>query len=228
MRLAVVTGGAATGKSTAVDLFRKHNVTVIDARTILRSVLRASASHAAAIATRFPAAIAKPGAPPSVKLLESVVYSDPNEKRALEDIVGPAMTKFTLIHILMAWLRRSRVVVLDSPLFFESSIPAALFHDVITVHADADVQRHRLTAVMGGTAEAADKRMKGQIPLEYKRAMSSIVLENNGEVDALEQQVDDVVRRWAGQRPPLWGYPDPLLVVGAAIALIGFFILYLV
>jgi dephospho-CoA kinase len=227
MRLAVVTGGAATGKSTAVELFRKHRVTVIDASAVLRSVLRAHAAHSEQIAARFPAAVPKPGAPVSARLLEAVLYGDPGERRAFEALVGPAITKFTLVHILRAWLRRAKTVVLDSPLFFESALPPALFHEVIVVGAHVDTQRHRLTAVMGGTADAAERRMRAQIPLEYKAAMADTVLDNNGEIAALEQQVDAVVRRWAARRAPLWRYPDPALVIGAAIALIGFFILYL-
>jgi dephospho-CoA kinase len=220
MRLVALTGGAGTGKSTALDLFRKHSITVIDSVAILRSVIRATSSCQAQLATRFPMALSKAGSPVDVKLLAEAIYSDANEKRAFAEIVGDAITKYTLAHILLAWIRRPKIVILDSPLFFESSIPPILFHDVITVFAREDTQFHRLTAVIGATADVAEKRIKGQIPLPYKCEMSGIVIDNEGTVDALEAQIDTIIEKWATQKIKFYKYPDPLIVLGVFIAFV--------
>jgi dephospho-CoA kinase len=218
MRLVVLTGGAGTGKSTALDLFRKHSVTIIDSVDVLRSVLRASSCFESQLAIRFPMAVPKPGGPIDVKLLAAVIYSNANDKLAFEEIVGGAITKYTLVHIFIAWIHRSKIVILDSPLFFESSIPPILFHDVIMVYARRDVQFHRLTAVAGATAEVAEKRINGQIPLPYKCEMSRIVIDNEGTIEALESQIEKVVAGWATQKVPFYKYPEPLLVLALLIA----------
>jgi hypothetical protein len=53
---------------------------------------------------RFPAAVPQAGGPVDVRLLADIIYGDTNDKRASEEIVGGAITKYTFCYSFMAWV----------------------------------------------------------------------------------------------------------------------------
>ena len=80
-------------------------------------------------------------------------------------------------------------VFLDIPLLFENGLNERC-DVVVTVFVDRDTQLKRLTARNNLTIEEAEARINSQMPLTEKVSRSDYRLDNNGNLDALYEQID--------------------------------------
>src|SRR5699024_1482453 len=80
-------------------------------------------------------------------------------------------------------------VFLDIPLLFENGLNERCDF-VVTVFVDRDTQIKRLTARNDLTVEEAEARINSQMPLTEKVRKSEYRLDNNGNLEALYEQID--------------------------------------
>jgi hypothetical protein len=73
--------------------------------------------------------------------------------------------------------------------------------------------------------EAAARRVRAEISMPFKAAISTAVLDNDREIDHLESQVKQLVGEWRVKRVPLYKYPDAVHVLVVAVAIAGLFYL---
>src|SRR5207245_1625183 len=85
-----LTGGIATGKSHALDEFRKRGVPCLDADVLAHGVEAAGTEATQAIAARFGDVLAADGSVDRRKLAP-IVFADEAARRDLEAIVHPAV-----------------------------------------------------------------------------------------------------------------------------------------
>jgi dephospho-CoA kinase len=94
------------------------------------------------------------------------------------------------------------VIVLDIPLLLEGKkagvgtgavVP---FDLVAVVYASEEQQLARVMARDKLSREDALARMKSQLPIEEKRAMADVVIDNTGAWDATEKQVRGLYAAW--------------------------------
>ena len=89
--------------------------------------------------------------------------------------------------------RGDRIVINDIPLLFEAADPAA-FDAIVLVDASEAVRRARLLEQRGLAAADADRMLAAQAPSGPKRGRSTFVIDNDGELAALEARAREV---WA-------------------------------
>jgi len=226
MRLGGLTGSPGTGKTTALQFFRDAGVTIVDLRTLFATFVRDKQQFSEDLSKRFPGAVSKhPDSLDSQLLMESV-YSSPAEKRAFDEIVGSTFLRHFLWQLLRTWAQRPRIIVLDLPLLFESPIPTWVFNDIVTVCCSPENQLSRLTQSMKVSEDAAAKRIKAQVPMPFKCALSTAVMDNDRDAESLGLQIEELVGRWRVEKVPFYKYPDPAYIV-ALLAVLGF-LLYIV
>ena len=168
----------------------------------------------------------KPDGSLDMKILIDYVNADPNAKQLFDDVTRPYLAKSAIGQILSRYFFGAKVIVIDSAVFFEDIIPGWIFNDIITVNCSPENQFRRLMGEMGCSEEVARNRMKAQIPLPFKCAMSTIVLDNNGKVEELDEQILDVIERWKKEKTPFYKWPDPvLLIVSLPLLLVLLYIL---
>ena len=80
------------------------------------------------------------------------------------------------------------------PLLFEGNLQEWL-RPVVLVACGVDTQRRRLEQRDGLGAVEAQKHIDAQMSLEEKRQLADYVIENNGSMEDLEQQVQAVLER---------------------------------
>jgi dephospho-CoA kinase len=80
------------------------------------------------------------------------------------------------------------------PLLFEGNLHEWL-RPVVLVACDTDVQKQRLQQRDGLTPEEAQKHLDAQMSLQEKRRLADYVIENDGDLESLERQVEEVLRR---------------------------------
>jgi dephospho-CoA kinase len=186
-----LTGNIAAGKSTVASLFRAWGATIIDADKLVREAQAPGQSVLNAIAAQFgPELILEDGSLDR-QALRARVLADPAALQHLNQIVHPAVHRRRLELLAEARARGDRVVVSDIPLLFEADDPSA-FDAVVLVDAPEAVRRARLLEIRGLSPADADKMMAAQQSSAVKRARSDYVIDNGGDLSALERAAAEV------------------------------------
>jgi len=184
-----LTGGLASGKSTVARLLAERGARVVDADRLVAELYRAGEPGALAAAELFgPRVLDASGAVDRERLAE-IVFTDPEARLRLERAVHP------LVRERFAEIARGAaegVVVLEATLLVEAGY-APGFDRVVTVEADPKARLER--AVARGMSEAeARRRLAAQGDGAPRRAAADTVIRNDGDLAALERQVEDFWR----------------------------------
>jgi len=188
-----LTGNIAAGKSSVAELFRRWGATVLDADAIVREVQRPGTPVMRRIAERFGDPVVGPDGSLDRAALRRIVMADPDARGALERIVHPAVYGRRAELAAEAEARGDRVVVSDIPLLFESGDPEA-FDAVVLVDAPEPVRLRRLLEQRGLSEAEALEMIRAQMPASAKRARSHYVIDNDGDLAALERATSAVWR----------------------------------
>ncbi|GIO69261.1 dephospho-CoA kinase [Paenibacillus cookii] len=185
-----LTGGIATGKSTVSALLVNKGALLVDADAIAREVMLPGHPVLAAVAEHFGQAVILEDGTLDRKKLGDIVFRDPTQRKALNDITHPAIRKE--IRGRMDDLQREhpdKLVVVDIPLLYESGLEH-MFERVMVVYAPEHVQLERLMRRNPLTAEEAAARIRSQMDIEEKKRKADIVIDNSGDAEETERQVD--------------------------------------
>lgn len=180
-----LTGGIGSGKSTVARLLAQRGAVVIDADHIAREIVEPGQPALAEIADRFGAEVISPDGSLDRGALAAIVFADSVALADLNAITHPRIAQRTAELIEAA--PDDAVVVYDMPLLVENNLTEGWDH-VIVVDADRDVRIQRLIE-RGLDAADIEARMSRQATDEQRRAVADIVIDNSGDVDALETQV---------------------------------------
>ena len=123
--------------------------------------------------------------------LAAVVFPDPGELAALDAIMGPRIAARAEQMLSDAASAGVDVVVYDMPLLVENGT-AEDFDLVVVVAAPAPTRLARLT-IRGVDVADAQARMARQATDDQRAAVAHILIDNSGDGQALEAQVD---RAW--------------------------------
>jgi dephospho-CoA kinase len=180
-----LTGNIAAGKSTVAELFRRWGATIIDADEIVRELQEPGGAVLSAIAERFGPGVLRADGTLDRAALRARVLADPAELAALNGLMHPAVAARRRALVTAARRRGDRIVVSDIPLLFEADDPAA-FDAIVLVDAPEPLRRARL-ADRDLPGDEAGRLMAAQQPAAEKRARSDYVIENTGDLIALER-----------------------------------------
>lgn len=189
MQVFGLTGGIATGKSTVAAMFQAKGAHLIDADVVARQIVEPGQPAFAEIAARFPDVVHD-------QTLDRValgarIFSNPDDRLALNAITHPRVRQAVLAQLQALEAQGVSQVLYDVPLLIENRLHEGLA-GVILVTAPPGVQRQRLMARNGLTAEQADERINSQLPLNEKRRYANWVIDNGGTLAATQRQVDEV------------------------------------
>ena len=188
-----LTGNIAAGKSAVAELFRRWGATVIDADEIVREVQAPGGPVMREIAARFGESVLRVDGSLDRPALRRRVMADPDARAALNRIVHPAVQVRRADLMKAARSRGDHVVVSDIPLLFEAAEPGE-FDVIVLVDAPEEVRLARLMEHRGLDREEARRMIEAQMPSREKRARSDYVIENDGDLAALERATKAVWR----------------------------------
>lgn len=198
MLIVGLTGGIATGKSTASKiLLEKHRLCIVDADLIAKEVVNPGTRAYHQIVRTFsdvPDLVTADGSL-NRPILGQAVFGNKPRLAQLNAIVHPAVKREILWQVLRAYVTWHDVVVLDVPLLFELGLNVVC-GTIITTSCDEKTQITRLLARNPELlADDAAKRVASQMSNEKRNYRADYVLDNSGDLASFQKNVDDVVAR---------------------------------
>ena len=168
------------------ELFRRWGATVIDADELVRATQSPGQPVLRAIAARFGAELILKDGSLDRPALRARVLADPAALADLNRLVHPEVRRRRLELLAEARARGDRIVVSDIPLLFEADDPTE-FDAVVLVDAAEEVRRARLRGSRALSSADADRMIRAQLPSGPKRPRSDYVIDNDGDLVALER-----------------------------------------
>jgi dephospho-CoA kinase len=183
-----LTGSIGMGKSTVARMFEAEGIALFDADAAVHRLQGPGGLLVAAIERRFPGTTGETGVDRTA--LSEAVLGEGVALRALEALVHPAVAAER-----KAFLERhadAALVVLDIPLLFEKG-GADSVDKVAVVSAPADVQRRRVLARPGMSAEKFERILALQMPDEEKRRRADFVIPTGGSLEDTKAAVRAII-----------------------------------
>jgi len=193
-----LTGSIGMGKSTVAAMFAQAGVPVFDADAEVRRMQGPDGELLPAIEAAFPGSTGEHGV--IRQKLGAQVFADAAARARLEAIVHPAVARARARF--MDRHAAAPLVVFDVPLLFETGLDAQV-DKVAVVSAPAKVQRARVLARPGMTAEKLDGILAAQMADAEKRARADFVIDTGTSLEDTAKAVDELVENLAPGLPRL-------------------------
>jgi dephospho-CoA kinase len=187
-----LTGGIASGKSTASKFFGALGVPIIDTDRLARDVVEPGQPPLERLVERFGTSILTPDGHLDRPALRTIVFSDPKARADLEALTHPAIGAAVEARSAEAG---GVYQILVLPLLVEKSLGSQLDR-VLVVDCDEDLQIRRLQARDGSTLEQARAILNVQTSRAARLKAAHDVIKNDGDMGAVRDQVTALHSRY--------------------------------
>ncbi|HEL0663871.1 dephospho-CoA kinase [Streptococcus equi] len=182
-----ITGGIASGKSTAVALIRQAGYQVIDADQVVHELQAKGGRLYQVLLETFGQDILLPSGeldrPKLAELLFAHADSMAKSSQQQNAIIREALAKKK-----EQLAQTEDIFFMDLPLLVELGYQA-WFDAIWLLYVDEETQLKRLMKRNQLTELAARQRIASQLPMSQKRAYADLVIDNTGDLQALETQI---------------------------------------
>jgi dephospho-CoA kinase len=180
-----LTGGIASGKSTAAKFFGALGVPILDSDQVARDVVEPGQPPLERLVERFGPKILTADGHLDRPALRDIVFSDPKARTDLEALTHPAIGA--------AMEARSAAAggpyqILVIPLLVEKNL-AAHVDRVLVVDCDEELQMRRLRDRDGSTPEQVQAILRAQAPRAARLKAADDVIHNDTDMSAVRAQV---------------------------------------
>lgn len=185
MLIVAMTGGIGAGKSTAIEMFKKHGVPVIDTDVIARKLVDTDREVLEAIIAAFGQNILEKQQLDRAKLRE-IVFNDEQKREKLQTILHPRIHRQVMQTIKSMNAAYCLIVI---PLLVESKLDYP-HHRVLLIDAEESCQIERAAARDQNSKHLIKKIMDVQASREERKNAADDIIDNSGSLSELQQQVD--------------------------------------
>jgi dephospho-CoA kinase len=182
MFLVGLTGGIASGKSTVATMLGKYDNEIFDADEIAREVVIPGSQGLQKIVSEFGPQVLNKDGTLSRAALATLIFNDPAQREALEQILHPLIKTRTLEKIAQS---QSDVVVYVVPLLVEAKLDYS-FDLVVTIEAGTENQTKRIVENRGMTPEDAAARISAQASEAERVARADVRIDGSLDMADLE------------------------------------------
>ncbi len=181
-----LTGGIGSGKSTVARMLADRGAVVVDADQIARDLVEPGGAALAELVTEFGPRILQADGSLSRAELASMAFSDPRATGRLNAIMHPMIRAEAERRLAADPV--APVVVYDMPLLVETG-QQDLVDLVVVVDVPEDVQISRAVGGRGLDDADVQRRMSVQASRADRLAAADVVIDNEGGIEATEEQV---------------------------------------
>lgn len=198
-----LTGGIGSGKSTFSQLCADFQIPTIDTDIIAREVVTPNSLGLNAVTEQFgPSIINRDGTLNRAKLRE-IIFNDPSAKKQLEAILHPLIQEET-----QQQLKQIRQNTQPSPPFILVAIPLLTegiqktglkpnyLDEIWVMDTSVEQQLQQASHRDSAKVEQIQKIINQQASREDRLKIADVVIHNNGDLQALKDQVKQIIGRF--------------------------------
>jgi dephospho-CoA kinase len=189
MKTIGLTGGIGSGKSTVSKILATLGAHIIDADIVGHEIYLPGKAAWKQVTEAFGREIVAEDQTIDRKKLGAIVFSSPDVLARLNAIVHPIM-----FEEIRQRIQAKRAEGFPAPIVVEAAILIEanwlpLADTVWVVEADKDTAIRRVAEQRGMSAADAEARIANQLSNGERRKHAQVVIQNNGSLQALEQQI---------------------------------------
>jgi dephospho-CoA kinase len=188
MRVIGLTGGIASGKSTAARTLVELGARVVDADLVAREIVAPGQPALAEIARTFGKEMLLPDGTLDRKRLGAVIFADVERRRALNAITHPRIAAETQARLGKLREEGVPVAIYEAALLVENGVHKGL-DGLIVVACDEATQLRRLMGRDGYVEADARARIAAQAPMAEKIAAATWVVDTSGPLADTKKQL---------------------------------------
>lgn len=188
MRVIGLTGGIASGKSTAARTLAELGARIVDADQVARDIVAPGQPALAEIVRAFGRDVLLPDGTLDRKKLGAVIFADPDQRRTLNAITHPRIAVETQARLGKLRAENVPVAVYEAALLVENGVHHGL-DGLIVVACDEATQLERLVERDGLSPDEARARIAAQAPVADKIAAATWVVDTSGPVSDTRKQL---------------------------------------
>ena len=185
-----VTGGLASGKSTACSYFKEFGARVFDADRVAKRLIFDNKEIQQKINSEF--GVVVEGREDKDKLAQ-VAFSSEKKQQKLNKIVHPKVKEKFIQKTEELNQKGIELFVADVALLFESHFDKLVDYSLL-IYADKHIRFERAQARGGINGRQIERRMKLQMDEGLKKQQASFVIENNGSKEDLYKKVEGIYK----------------------------------
>ena len=182
-----LTGGIGSGKSTVSAGLVKRGAVLVDADAIVRDLQKPGKPVFKKMVERWGEKIITNEGDLDRQAVADIVFKDAEELAALNEIVHP-LVREEIANQREKYIKGNAPIILDIPLLIESGYENLSGIIVVDLHTEEAVER--LVKYRGFSREDALNRISSQVDREERLSKADFVIDNNGDLDSLENEID--------------------------------------
>ena len=187
-----LTGGISTGKSTVSLMLKESKFNIIDADIISREVLVKYPEILEKVRAQFGEGFFDWRGDFRRKEFGNHIFRFPKQRVKYEEIIMPYIKKEIFSEIDRLEKKGEKIVIVDAPTLIETKLNEEMDF-VVLVSVDHSTQLQRLKARDKLSNNDALNRINSQMPLDKKKEVCNIIIENNKDLLYTKEQVDDFI-----------------------------------
>ena len=178
-----LTGGIASGKTTATSFFMKKGINIIDADDISRELQQSGSKAYEEIVTKFGKKILRPNKEIDRTILREMAFSDINTRKWLEDLMHPLIKEETIKRFSDT---KSKWAIYSAPLWSKENI----FNRTLVIDAPKYIQIKRLLQRDNCSEKTAIKMIEAQLQSNERNNFASDLIINDDSIEIFKSKLD--------------------------------------
>ena len=190
LKVICLTGGLASGKSTAVKHLAEKGASVIDADILGHQAYKPGTAAFNTVIKTFGKDILNDEGTIDRRILGGKVFGQPKELKKLTDIVWPEIRRLAELEIDEITVRNpDSLIVLEAAVLFEAGWED-IGQEIWVLTVDRETAITRSMARDKASRKTVESRLDSQLSNEVRTSKADIVISNNGDLAAMLAQVN--------------------------------------
>lgn len=182
-----LTGGIASGKSTATAFLKQEGFLVFDSDLAVKEIWQRNKQAIDYVKNKYDIEI---NTNLGKQQLAKLLFTNPSIQKDINNLIHPIV--FEMIE---NWINNNinhKILIIDMPLLIESKYYLKV-DQIILIYCDKDTQIKRLINRNNLTEEEALKRINAQLSLEEKKMYANYIINNNKTITYLYDELKAVM-----------------------------------
>jgi len=183
-----LTGGIGSGKSTVCEIFSEIGVPVIDADTIVHSLVKPGMPALEEIAKAFVKEIISNDCTLNRKKIRDRIFTNKAERKKLEDILHPSVYKEISIQVENI---NSKYCIISIPLLLETDASMTVDR-ILVIDIPRELQLERASNRDMTSKSDIDAIIDSQISRKDRLSAANDIVDNKGDINELRKKICDL------------------------------------